>query len=69
MARFKQNNLECDHPPIVAVRENGADPHYAPIESGERLKEIQKGDLAQTSSHIDSLNRHYAVISNLDVQR
>ncbi|MBS3068536.1 aminopeptidase P family protein [Candidatus Micrarchaeota archaeon] len=45
VTRFEQNNLECDHPPIVAVRENGADPHYAPIEGGERLKEIQKGDL------------------------
>ncbi len=43
--KFEEAGLECDHLPIVAVRENAADPHYAPIQDGERLKEIKKGDL------------------------
>jgi Xaa-Pro aminopeptidase len=40
--RFAQHGLEFDHPPIVAVNENAANPHYGP--SAERPREIRMGD-------------------------
>lgn len=30
MDRFAAEDLECDHPPIVAVNAHAGDPHYAP---------------------------------------
>lgn len=42
MNEFQSRNLFTDHPPIVGVNENSANPHYAPSEN--EFKEIQKGD-------------------------
>jgi Xaa-Pro aminopeptidase len=33
VAYFEANNLDCDHPPIVAVNAHAANPHYAPSAS------------------------------------
>jgi Xaa-Pro aminopeptidase len=43
MAEFAARNLDPDHPPIVAVNANAADPHYAP--SAGRTTPIQPGDM------------------------
>ncbi len=43
MDRFREADLETDHPPIVAVNGHAADPHYAP--SPETPTPIRKGDL------------------------
>ena len=40
--RFTANGFICDHPPIVAVNENSANPHYSP-EAGSS-KAIRRGD-------------------------
>lgn len=42
VADFEARNLITDAPPIVAVNEHSADPHYAP--SKERSSPIRKGD-------------------------
>jgi Xaa-Pro aminopeptidase len=41
--RMREKGLEADHPPIVAVGANAADPHYAPPEEGSAP--IRRGDL------------------------
>jgi Xaa-Pro dipeptidase len=41
--RFASASLEFDHPPIVAVNENAANPHYAP--SADRPRAIRRGDI------------------------
>mgnify|MGYP001157105763 CR=1 FL=1 len=43
MADFDRYNLVTDHPPIVAVNANSADPHYAPTVN--RHQPIMEGDL------------------------
>jgi Xaa-Pro aminopeptidase len=43
LAEFSRANLECDHPPIVAVNAHAGDPHYEPSEKA--LTQIRKGDL------------------------
>jgi Xaa-Pro aminopeptidase len=43
MERFREADLETDHPPIVAVNGHAGDPHYAP--SAETPTPIRKGDL------------------------
>lgn len=43
MAHFKRHNCVTDHPPIIGVNGNGADPHYSP-ERG-RDAPIRPGDL------------------------
>lgn len=40
---FSRSNLECDHPPIVAVNAHAGDPHYDPSE--QTATRIRKGDL------------------------
>jgi len=40
---FARANLECDHPPIVAVNAHAGDPHYVPSE--KTPTPIRKGDL------------------------
>lgn len=40
---FERQNLVTDHPPIVAVNENAANPHYFPAR--ERSAPIRQGDL------------------------
>ncbi len=40
---FARANLECDHPPIVAVNAHAGDPHYVPSERSPTP--IRKGDL------------------------
>ena len=40
---FEANNLDCDHPPIVAVNAHAANPHYAP--SAAQPTEIRPGDI------------------------
>ncbi len=40
---FERENLVTDHPPIVAVTANAANPHYFPTK--DRSKPIRKGDL------------------------
>jgi Xaa-Pro aminopeptidase len=40
---FGRANLECDHPPIVAVNAHAGDPHYVPSE--KTPTPIRKGDL------------------------
>jgi len=40
---FEANDLECDHPPIVAVNAHAANPHYAPSAATPTL--IQPGDM------------------------
>jgi Xaa-Pro aminopeptidase len=40
---FAANNLDCDHPPIVAVNAHAANPHYAP--SASTPTEIKPGDM------------------------
>lgn len=42
MNEFKKRNYYTDHPPIVGVNENSANPHYAPTQ--EITKEIKKND-------------------------
>ena len=43
-AKFRENNLTCDGaPPIVAVNEHAADPHFDP--NPEVAVEIKKGDI------------------------
>jgi Xaa-Pro aminopeptidase len=41
--RFVEADLECDHPPIVAVNAHAADPHYEPTEG--TAAPIRRGDL------------------------
>ncbi|HEX9049648.1 MAG TPA: M24 family metallopeptidase [Anaeromyxobacter sp.] len=41
--RFREADLETDHPPIVAVNGHAADPHYAP--SAATPTPIRRGDL------------------------
>ncbi len=41
--RFRDEKLEFDHEPIVAVNENAANPHYSP--SKEEPRPIRRGDL------------------------
>lgn len=43
MAEFAERGLETDHPPLVAVNGNAANPHYAP--TAERTAPIQVGDM------------------------
>jgi Xaa-Pro aminopeptidase len=43
MDRFREADLETDHPPIVAVNAHAGDPHYAPSE--ETPTPIRKGDV------------------------
>lgn len=43
MREFASENLITDHPPIVAVEENSANPHYCPTK--EHYKEITKNQL------------------------
>ena len=40
---FAANDLECDHPPIVAVNAHAANPHYAP--SASTPTPIRPGDM------------------------
>ena len=40
---FEANNLDCDHPPIVAVNAHAANPHYAP--SAQTPTSIRPGDM------------------------
>ena len=40
---FEANDLDCDHPPIVAVNAHAANPHYAP--SAAQPTEIRPGDI------------------------
>jgi Xaa-Pro aminopeptidase len=40
---FQANDLDCDHPPIVAVNAHAANPHYAP--SAATPTRIQPGDM------------------------
>ncbi len=40
---FEANNMDCDHPPIVAVNAHAANPHYAP--SAAQPTEIRPGDM------------------------
>jgi Xaa-Pro aminopeptidase len=40
---FVANDLDCDHPPIVAVNAHAANPHYAP--SAAAPTEIRAGDI------------------------
>lgn len=42
LGRFAQEKLDPDHPPIVAVNANSADPHFEP--SAERSTPICRGD-------------------------
>ena len=42
LSSFKERDLETDGPPIVAVNEHSADPHYGP--SSAHPREIKKGD-------------------------
>lgn len=42
LERFDQENLLSDHPPIVAVNEHSADPHFAPAKTGSAA--IRPGD-------------------------
>jgi Xaa-Pro aminopeptidase len=41
--RFREAELETDHPPIVAVNGHAADPHYAP--SPQTASPIRRGDV------------------------
>jgi Xaa-Pro dipeptidase len=41
--RFAADGLEFDHPPIVAVGANAADPHYEP--TAARARTIERGDV------------------------
>jgi Xaa-Pro aminopeptidase len=41
--KFTQNDLYCDHGPIVAVNANASDPHYEPTQ--ERTSHIQIADV------------------------
>jgi Xaa-Pro aminopeptidase len=43
LERFRDADLETDHPPIVAVNGHAADPHYAP--SAATASPIRRGDL------------------------
>jgi Xaa-Pro aminopeptidase len=43
LERFRDADLETDHPPIVAVNGHAADPHYAP--SAATSSPIRRGDL------------------------
>lgn len=43
MAHFHANNMDIDHPPIVAVNANAANPHYAP--NPNRHSPVQVGDM------------------------
>jgi len=43
LSEFSRANLECDHPPIVAVNAHAGDPHYEPSEAAPTR--IRKGDL------------------------
>ena len=43
VSEFAARNLDPDHPPIVAVNANAADPHYSP--SAARTASIQPGDM------------------------
>ena len=43
MARFREADLETDHPPIVAVNAHAGDPHYAP--SAATPTPIRSGDV------------------------
>jgi Xaa-Pro aminopeptidase len=40
---FEAHDLDCDHPPIVAVNAHAANPHYAP--SAAQPTEIRPGDM------------------------
>ena len=40
---FEDNDLDCDHPPIVAVNAHAANPHYAP--SDQTPTPIRPGDM------------------------
>jgi Xaa-Pro dipeptidase len=42
MRRFADENLDPDHPPIVAVNAHSADPHFAP--TAENTTQIHRGD-------------------------
>jgi Xaa-Pro dipeptidase len=42
MGLFAQQNLECDHPAIVAVNAHGADPHFEPRRDADT--ELRMGD-------------------------
>lgn len=39
---FKEDDLETDYPPVVAVNQNSSNPHYCPAES--QTDEIESGD-------------------------
>ena len=43
IAKFEANNMECDHPPIVAVNEHSGDPHYEP--SPQNSSYIKRKDI------------------------
>lgn len=42
MNEFEKRNYETDHPPIVGVNENSANPHYSPEKNNS--KRIKRGD-------------------------
>ena len=59
LERFEQEGLLTDHPPIVAVNENSANPHYQPTET--EYSEIRQADfllidLWAKSKEEDSVN-------------
>ncbi|MEM7133744.1 MAG: M24 family metallopeptidase [Chloroflexota bacterium] len=43
MEHFAKNQMDVDHPPIVAVNANAADPHYSP--DANHHSPIQEGDM------------------------
>jgi len=43
LERLEQARLRTDHPPIVAVNENSADPHYQPTDESHSI--VSSGDL------------------------
>lgn len=43
MDHFAANHMDIEHPPIVAVNANAADPHYSPAEN--RHSPVQVGDM------------------------
>ncbi len=43
MNQFSERGLYTDHPPIIGVNENAANPHYAPTK--ENCKPVNKGDV------------------------
>lgn len=42
LEKFREMDMVCDHPPIVAVNEHSGDPHYEP--SAQHSSPIRKGD-------------------------